>query len=155
MLTDYFKSPITLERYRSRLIGPHLDAFTAWLDEHGYRRVSIRRHVREVTHFSAWAETARIPVEGLNQDALDRLHCYLAKREQLRYRNGGLQHIYQSACVFVGFFEATGVVDWRHLRQHQLQLRIYGVSSANGCERNVGRWTARSPVIACPLPHCC
>jgi len=110
MLTDYFKSPITLERYRSRLIGPHLDAFTAWLDEHGYRRVSIRRHVREVTHFSAWAETAGIRVEGLNQDALDRLHWYLAKREQLRYRNGGLQHIYQSACVFVGFFEASGVV---------------------------------------------
>src|SRR5471030_739111 len=78
MLTDYFKSPITLERYRSRLIGPHLDAFTAWLDEHGYRRVSIRRHVREVTHFSAWAETAGIRVEGLNQDALDRLHWYLA-----------------------------------------------------------------------------
>jgi integrase/recombinase XerD len=110
MLTDYFKSPLTLERYRSGLIGPYLDAFTAWLDEHGYRRVSIRRHVREVVHFAAWAKTAGIPVEGLNRDALGRLHSYLAKRELLRYRNGGQQHLYQSACVFVGFFESTGVV---------------------------------------------
>ena len=110
MLTDYFKSPLTLERYRSGLIGPHLDAFTAWLDEHGYRRISIRRHVREVVHFAAWAKTAGIPVEGLNRDALDRLHFYLAKRELLRYRNGGHQRLYQSAYVFVGFFEATGVV---------------------------------------------
>lgn len=96
MLTDYFKSPLTLERYRSGLIGPHL--------------VSIRRHVREVVHFAAWAKTAGIPLEGLNRDALDRLHSYLAKRELLRYRNGGHHHLYQSACVFVGFFEATDVV---------------------------------------------
>jgi site-specific recombinase XerD len=110
MLTDYFKSPLTMERYRSGIISPHLDAFTAWLDEHGYRRVSIRRHVREAVHFAAWAKTAGIPVEGLNRDALDRLHSYLAKQELLRYRSGDHLHLYQSACVFVGFFEATGVV---------------------------------------------
>lgn len=110
MLIDYFKSPLTLERYRSVSVGPQLDAFTAWLDEHGYRRVSIRRHVREVVHFAAWAEKAGIPVAGLNRDALDRLHSYLAKPALLRYRNGDHQHLYQSACVFVAFFEATGVV---------------------------------------------
>ena len=65
MLIDYFKSPLTLECYRSGSVGPQLDAFTAWLDEHGYRRVSIRRHVREVVHFAAWAEKAGIPVAGL------------------------------------------------------------------------------------------
>ena len=45
MLIGYFKSPLTLERYRSASVGPHLDAFTARLNEHGYRRVSVRRHV--------------------------------------------------------------------------------------------------------------
>ena len=110
MLMDYFKSPLTLERYRSASVGPHLDGFTAWLNEHGYRRVSVRRHVREVVHVAAWAKKAGIPVEGLNRGALDRLHSYLAKRELLRYRNGGHQHLYQSACVLINFFEATGVV---------------------------------------------
>ena len=110
MLTDYFKSPLALERYRSGLIGPHLDAFTAWLEEQGFRRISIRRHVREAVHFGAWAKTAGIPFDGLNRDALCQLNSYLAKRELLRDRNGNHHHIYQSARVFVGFFEATGVV---------------------------------------------
>jgi len=45
MLIGYFNSSLTLERYRSASVGSHLDAFTAWLEEHGYRRVSVRRHV--------------------------------------------------------------------------------------------------------------
>jgi integrase/recombinase XerD len=110
MLIDYFKSPLTLERYRSGTVSPYLDAFTEWLDKRGYRRVSVRRHVREVVHFAAWAKKIGIPVEGFNRGALDRLHSYLAKREQLRYRNGSHQHLYQSAAVFISFFEATGVV---------------------------------------------
>jgi len=78
MLIGYCKFPsLTLERYRSASVGSHLDAFTAWLDEHGYRRMSVRRHVREVVHFAAWAKVAGIPVAGLNRAALDRLHSYL------------------------------------------------------------------------------
>jgi integrase/recombinase XerD len=110
MLTDYFISPLTLERYRSGLVGPHLDTFTHWLNDQGYRRISIRRHVREVVHFATWAKTAGIPVEGLNQAALDRLHIYLDHREPPRPRNGGDRHLCQSAGIFVRFFEDTGVV---------------------------------------------
>src|SRR5208283_4091477 len=71
MLVDYFKSSLILERFRSGSAGPHLDAFTEWLDERGYRRVSVRRHVREVVHFAAWAKKTGIRVEGFNRDALD------------------------------------------------------------------------------------
>jgi site-specific recombinase XerD len=110
MLTDFFRSPLTLERYRSGLVGPHLDSFTEWLNDRGYQRISIRRHVREVVHFATWAKTAGIPVEELNQAALDRLHIFLDHREPLRPRNGGDQHLCQSAGIFVRFFEATGVV---------------------------------------------
>ena len=110
MLTDFFRSPLTLERYRSGLVGPHLDSFTEWLNGRGYQRISIRRHVREVVHFATWAKTAGIPVEGLKQAALDRLHIFLDHREPLRPRNGGDQHLCQSAGIFVRFFEATGVV---------------------------------------------
>jgi integrase/recombinase XerD len=110
MLTEYFKSPLTLERYRSGLAGPHLDAFTMWLEKRGYRRISIRCHVREVVHFAAWVKTTGISVEELNQDVLARFKHDLAKRELLRNRNGDHQHLYQSACVFTDFCEATGLV---------------------------------------------
>ena len=110
MLTDFFRSPLTLERYRSGLVGSHLDAFTEWLIDRGYQRVSIRRHVREVVHFATWAKTAGIPVEGLNQAALDRLHIFLDHREPPRPRNGGNQHLCRSAGIFVRFLGETGVV---------------------------------------------
>lgn len=109
MLTDYFTCPLTLDRYRSVTVGPHLDAFTEWLNGHGYCRISIRRHVQEVVHFAAWAETAGIPVEGLNQDALGILRLYLVAQERLRCRNGDFPRLYQSARVVVGFLEETGV----------------------------------------------
>lgn len=52
MLTTYFKSLPTLARYRSGLAGPYLDEFSSWLANRGYQRISIRRHVREVVHFT-------------------------------------------------------------------------------------------------------
>ena len=110
MLIDYFKSPLTVERYRSTAVSPYLDAFTEWLEERGYRRISVRRHVREVVHFAAWAKKTGIPADGFNRDALDRLRAHLAKRELLRYRNGDHQHLYQSAAVFISFLEAAGIV---------------------------------------------
>ena len=37
MLTTYLKMPRTLEHYRSGLAGPHLDAFTGWLEAQQYQ----------------------------------------------------------------------------------------------------------------------
>jgi site-specific recombinase XerD len=40
---------------------------------------------------------------------LDRFHTHLAERKLLHDRNGGHQHPYQSACVFIDFFETTDI----------------------------------------------
>jgi len=66
MLNSYFKSPSTIARYRAGLAGPYLDRFIPWLEDLGYQRVSIRRHVREVVHFASWATS-----EGLHETELD------------------------------------------------------------------------------------
>lgn len=69
MLTAYFKSASTIARYRAGSAGPHLDRFVDWLVDQGYRRASIRRHVREVVNFAAWAESAGLGTAPLNHDA--------------------------------------------------------------------------------------
>ena len=43
MLTTYLKTPRTLEHYRSGLAGPHLDAFTGWLEAQRYQSRRIRQ----------------------------------------------------------------------------------------------------------------
>ncbi|MDP3770126.1 MAG: site-specific integrase [bacterium] len=110
MLTKYFKSSLTIERYRSDSIGLNLDDFIFWLEACGYSRRSIRRHVREVVHFAAWAETAELPVHALDRNALTQFHNHLASEQLLRYVSGGYQHVYQSACVLITFLETTGQV---------------------------------------------
>jgi len=62
MLTAYFRSPISLERYRSGIAGPYLDKFVSGLGGQGYHRVSIRRHVREVVHFADWAASEGLTI---------------------------------------------------------------------------------------------
>lgn len=69
MLTAYFKSAPTIARYRAGSAGPHLDRFVAWLADQGYRRVSIRRHVREVANFAAWAESVGLGTSPLVEES--------------------------------------------------------------------------------------
>jgi site-specific recombinase XerD len=108
MLTKYFKSSQTIERYRSDSVGLHLDDFIVWLEAYGYSRTSIRRHVREVIHFAVWAKITGLSVHILDRNALMQFHNHLTSEQLLRYVNGGYQPVYQSACVFIRFLETTG-----------------------------------------------
>jgi len=110
MLTKYFKSTPTIERYRSDSEGLPLDDFIVWLEALGYSRISIRRHVREVVHFAAWAGETGLSVHALDRNALTKFHNYLASEQLLRYSSGGYQNVYQSACVLIRFLETTGKV---------------------------------------------
>lgn len=110
MFTSYFKSASTIARYRAGSAGPHLDRFVDWLADQGYRRVSIRRHVREVVNFAAWAETVGLGTAPLDRTALAQLHNYLTARGRQRDPSGNRPHIYQSACIFVHFLETIGAV---------------------------------------------
>lgn len=111
MLATYFKAPRTLATYRSGLAGPYLDDFIAWLESRGYRRRTIRRHIREVVHLAAWAQSEGLTGRELDRMALARLHRDLVERTALRYPSGHHKHVYQSARVFVSFLETVGMVD--------------------------------------------
>lgn len=115
MLTTYFKSLPTLARYRSGLAGPYLDEFSSWLANRGYQRISIRRHVREVVHFTDWVASEKLTVYELDHQILNRLKDDLVARSLFRHPSGNHHHLYQSACVFIDFLEVMGVV---HLPDH-------------------------------------
>ena len=91
MLTAYFKSASTIARYRAGSAGSHIDRFVDWLVDQGYRRTSIRRHVREVVNFAAWAESGGLGTATLNHDALTQLHDHLTTRGRQRDPAGEVQ----------------------------------------------------------------
>ena len=110
MLISYFKSPSFIAKYRAGLAGPFLDQFISWLADRGYQRVSIRRHVREVAHYATWATSEGLCSTALDSDSLAKLRNYLTDQGRFREPSGNHNHIYQSACIFVRFLEAIGVV---------------------------------------------
>src|SRR5271157_5396952 len=113
MLITYFKDARTLARYRSGLANPYLEDFVAWLESQGYRRRTIRCHVREVVHFTDWAEAEGLEVCNLDRDALNRFCSQLAERRSLRYPCGKQRQTCHSACLLVNFLEAFGAVESR------------------------------------------
>jgi integrase/recombinase XerD len=113
MLITYFKDSRTLARYRSGLANLYLENFIVWLESQGYRRFTIRRHVREVVHFADWAEAEGLALRDLDRGALSRLCSQLAERNSLRYPCGKQRHICHSAFLLVNFLEAVGAVESR------------------------------------------
>jgi site-specific recombinase XerD len=106
MLTTYFKSSLSLARYRSGPAGPYLDDFSTWLEEQGYRQISVRRHIREAAHFADWTKTEGLSVQKCDRETLNKLRKHLSENSSLRK----CTHLYQSARVFVSFLEATGII---------------------------------------------
>jgi integrase/recombinase XerD len=111
MLNTYFKGSRTLARYRSGLANLYLEDFIVWLESQGYRRFTIRRHVREVVHFADWAEAEGLALRDLDRGALNRLCGQLAECKSLRYPCGKQRQICHSAYLLVNFLEAVGAVE--------------------------------------------
>ena len=113
MLITYFKDSRTLARYRSGLANLYLENFIVWLESQGYRRFTIRRHVREAVHFADWTEAEGLALRDLDRGALNRLCNQLAERNSLRYPCGKQRQICHSACLLIDFLEEIGAVEAR------------------------------------------
>jgi hypothetical protein len=72
MLDTYLKRSLTLERYRSGPVGPHLDPFTDWLEARGYQPGRIHRLLHGLQHFSLWAHVVSSPkgCQGYRSDTV-------------------------------------------------------------------------------------
>jgi len=110
MLTQYFKSSRTLERYRSGLVGPYVDEFVSWLEGRGYRRRSIRRYLPGAHHLSLWAQRTGITLPELNRQALEGFDASLHAHPSLKHPGPYCTQLFRSARHVITFLEATNRV---------------------------------------------
>jgi site-specific recombinase XerD len=110
MLNAYCKRPRTLERYRSSLGGPHLDAFILWLEQRGYQPRRILRLIRGVYRFSQWAQEDGLRLDELDAKTLEGFRHHLQARQRLRYPCGSTRPVFVGARHFVTFLETLGLV---------------------------------------------
>lgn len=109
MLKDYFSDGKTIEKLKSGPAGPHLDAFSIWLENDGYKRRTIRRHIHGVGVFSVWAQNNKIFVNDFNTKSLDSFSSYLSSYGCLRCKNRKYSSIFIGARHFIRFLNISGI----------------------------------------------
>src|SRR5262245_34683504 len=66
MLTDYFRSPRTLNRLRSGPLGSYIEGFAEELKAAGYSRITVRAHLGVSSHLCHWAGTKGLTIADLD-----------------------------------------------------------------------------------------
>jgi integrase/recombinase XerD len=110
MLEQLFTQPKVLRRLQEGVFGPYLPAFAESLQQEGYSKGCIRRHLRAADHFGAWLTKQRLTVAELTSATLDR---YIEGRGRLYSAstpNGRLPHSAQGLHELLKFLRPQGVV---------------------------------------------
>jgi integrase/recombinase XerD len=110
MLEQFFTQPKVLRRLREGVFGPYLPAFAESLQQEGYSKACIRRHLRAADHFGAWLTKQRLAVGELTRATLDR---YIEGRGRLYSAstpNGRLPHSAQGLHELLNFLGSQGVI---------------------------------------------
>ena len=105
MLDQLFKAPRAIERWRSGVLGPHLDLFLRTISDLGYTRPTIKAWLRVLRDLQGWLEGHDFEVSELEESLLER---FLDDRKRRRQREGKTRTV-------VGVRTVYGLLD--HLRQ--------------------------------------
>lgn len=121
MLDHLFKAPHAIERWRSGVLGPHLDLFLRTISDLGYRPQTIKGWLLVLRDLQGWLECNGFGLSDLEESLLER---FLDDRKRRRQREG-------KARTVVGVRAVYGLLD--HLRQQGIVAK------------------ARSPIDRSPL----
>jgi hypothetical protein len=72
MLKQFFTQPKVLRRLQEGVFGPYLPAFAASLQQEGYSKGCIRRHLRAADQFGAWLTKQKLTVSALTRAIVER-----------------------------------------------------------------------------------
>ena len=86
MLENYFIKPETIDRVRGCWLASEIEAYVAWLDEHGYRSRTIWQRVPLLVSFAEFAQAAGASTV---KDLADHVEGFVAERAANRQRRHG------------------------------------------------------------------
>jgi hypothetical protein len=92
MLKQFFTQPKVLRRLQEGVFGPYLPAFAVSLQQEGYSKGCIRRHLRAADRFGAWLSQQKLTLSDLTRALVKR---YIEGRGRLYSAsrpNGALPH---------------------------------------------------------------
>ena len=109
MLDQLFKAPFAIDRWRTGLLGPHLDSLTRALWDLGYTADSIKGWLKVLRDFQTWLESNSLAVADLEESLLER---FLEDRKRRRRPVRKDRYAAVGACVVYFLLE--------HLREQRV-----------------------------------
>ena len=110
MLKQFFTQPKVLRRLQEGVFGPYLPAFAVSLQQEGYSKGCIRRHLRAADRFGAWLSQQKLTLSDLTRALVKR---YIEGRGRLYSAsrpNGALPHNAQGLHELMAFLNLQGVI---------------------------------------------
>ena len=108
MLKQFFTQPKVLRRLQEGVFGPYLPAFAMSLQQEGYSKGCIRRHLRAADRFGAWLSQQKLTLSDLTRALVER---YIEGRGRLYSAsrpNGALPHNAQGLHELMAFLTSKG-----------------------------------------------
>jgi len=84
MLEQIFKDPAAVERWRSGLLGPHLDSFVEVVSGLGYSKASIQAQLWLLGTLQEWFERSHLGIADLDEPLLERFLDECRRKGRLR-----------------------------------------------------------------------
>jgi integrase/recombinase XerD len=105
MLTEYVRSPETLERMRASCVGPYLDDRATTMARAGFKALTIIEHLRTVEQLARWTERRGIELAHWDDGLVAGFRRHLARRKLAKRHRVGT-HVVQ----FLAFLRERGVI---------------------------------------------
>src|SRR5580658_6028722 len=78
-MTEFFKSPLRIFQLRGGQNGQLLDTFLRELQQSGFAKITVRRHIRTAEHLLYWARLKGISPSAFNEDTVDKFARHLTR----------------------------------------------------------------------------
>ena len=103
-MTEFFKSTFRIFQLRGGQNGQLLDTFLRELQQSGFAKITVRRHIRTAEHLLYWARLKGISLSAFNEDTVDEFARHLTRCRCKGYGHKQRRGMQMGARLFIASF---------------------------------------------------
>jgi integrase/recombinase XerD len=108
-MTEFFKSPFRIFQLRGGQNGQLLDTFLRELQQSGFAKITVRRHIRTAEHLLYWARLKGISPSAFNEDTVDKFARHLTRCRCKGYGHKQRRGMQMGARLFIDSFRRVEI----------------------------------------------
>jgi site-specific recombinase XerD len=110
MLTDYYSSSLTLERFRCGVLAPFIEGFIERLENKGYPPSSIRSYLSTAAHLGFWGANLGLLPQDLNNATVRSFIDHLSTCRCFRQNSGKYNDVPAHLRFLRGVLQEIGII---------------------------------------------